>query len=137
MKCIAVGRETDVDNYRMEIRYVGWLLTSGGTREVSLEETPAPTGTRWELARPEDRSRWWIRDQLYTVIPRTPLSNSVFTPQWDEAIICVGDELKFPDSRGFNVRTVNGYTYLSPMKITDATVISRAAGPVSTPICRG
>lgn len=89
-----------------------------------MQQAPARTGTRWELARPEDRARWWIRDQLYTVIPRTPLSNSVFTPQWDEAVICIGDVLKFPDSRGFNARTVNGYTYLSPMKITDAAVIA-------------
>ncbi len=89
-----------------------------------MQQAPARTGTRWELARPEDRARWWIRDQLYTVIPRTPLSDSVFTPQWDEAVICIGDVLKFPDSRGFNARTVNGYTYLSPMKITDAAVIA-------------
>ena len=89
-----------------------------------MQQAPAETAQRWELARPEDRARWWIRDQLYTAIPRTPLSNSVFTPQWDEAILCIGDVLKFPDSRGFNPRTVNGYTYLSPMKITDPAEIA-------------
>lgn len=89
-------------------------------------------GTKWELARPEDRTRWWIRDQLYTVIPRTPLSDSVFTSQWDEAVICIGDLLKFPDSRGFNPRTVNGYTYLSPMKIADPAVIAERSGQFLT-----
>jgi phosphohistidine swiveling domain-containing protein len=87
-----------------------------------------PANEKWELARPEDRARWWIRDQLYTIVPRTPLSDSVFTPQWDEAVICIGDVLKFPDSRGFNARTVNGYTYLSPMKITDPAVINERLG---------
>lgn len=86
-----------------------------------MEETDHDV--KWELSRPEDRARWWIRDQLYTVVPRTPLSDSVFTPQWDEAVICIGDVLKFPDSRGFNARTVNGYTYLSPMKITDPQAV--------------
>ncbi len=93
-----------------------------------MQQAPAQTETTWELARPEDRGRWWIRDQLYTIIPRTPLSDSVITQQWDEAVICIGDVLKFPDSRGFNVRTVNGYTYLSPMKITDPAVISERLG---------
>jgi pyruvate,water dikinase len=83
-----------------------------------LKELSRPE-IKWELARPEDRKRWWVREQLYTVIPRTPLSDSVYTKEWDEAVICIGDVLKFPDSRGFNARTVNGYTYLSPMKITD------------------
>lgn len=93
-----------------------------------MQQAPAQTETRWELTRPEDRARWWIRDQLYTVIPRTPLSDSVFTSQWDEAAICIGDVLKFPDSRGFNPRTVNGYTYLSPMRITDPAVIAERLG---------
>ena len=93
-----------------------------------MEQTSAQTGTTWELARPEDRGRWWIRDQLYTIIPRTPLSDSVVTQEWDEAVICIGDVLKFPNSRGFNVRTVNGYTYLSPMTITDPAVITERLG---------
>jgi len=96
--------------------------------EVRVEQTSAQTGTTWELARPEDRGRWWVRDQLYTIIPRTPLSDSVITQEWDEAVICIGDELKFPNSRGFNVRTVNGYTYLSPMTITDPAVITERLG---------
>jgi len=82
----------------------------------------------WEMARPEDRKRWWVREQLYTLVPRTPLSDSVTTRQWDEAVICIGDELKFPDSRGFNARSVNGYTYLSPMMITDGKLIEQRLG---------
>lgn len=78
---------------------------------------------KWEMERPEDRKRWWVREQLYTIVPRTPLSDSVYTKEWDEAVLCIGEELKFPDSRGFNARTVNGWTYLSPMPITDGDVI--------------
>jgi len=56
------------------------------------------------------------------------LSDSVYTKEWDEAVICIGDVLKFPDSRGFNARTVNGYTYLSPMPITDGKLIEQRLG---------
>lgn len=82
----------------------------------------------WTMPRAEDRARWWVRDQLYTLVPRTPLSDSVMTVQWDEAVLCVADVLKFPDSRGFNARTLNGYTYLSPMTITDPAVIEQRLG---------
>ena len=119
--CIAAGREAEVEN-------AGWSVVEGAADRsknagASLKPAATQTDITWELERPEDRARWWIRDQLYTVVPRTPLSDSIFTPQWDEAVICIGDVLKFPDSRGFNARTVNGYTFLSPMKITDPAVI--------------
>lgn len=82
----------------------------------------------WTMPRAEDRARWWVRDQLYTLVPRTPLSDSVVTTQWDEAVLCIADVLKFPDSRGFNARTVNGYTYLSPMTISDPALIEQRVG---------
>ena len=79
----------------------------------------------WELERPEDGKRWWVRESLYTIQPRTPLSDSFYTREWDEAVLCIGEELSFPNSRGFNARTVNGYTYLSPMPITDPDLIQK------------
>src|SRR3989304_7412886 len=80
---------------------------------------------KWELERPEDRKRWWVRESLYTIQPRTPLSDSFSSPEWDEAVLCIGEELSFPNSRGFNARTVNGYTCLSPMPITDPDLIQK------------
>ena len=73
----------------------------------------------WKFERPGDRERWWVREQLYTIQPKAPLSADVFQDQWGEAVLCIGDDLKFPDSRGFSVKILNGYTYLSPIKITD------------------
>jgi phosphohistidine swiveling domain-containing protein len=80
---------------------------------------------RWELERPEDAARWWVRDNLYTLEPRTPLSDSVFTAVWDEAALCISEMMSVPDARGFNARTVNGYTYLSPIPITDGALIEK------------
>jgi pyruvate,water dikinase len=82
----------------------------------------------WQLERPEDKARWWVRDALYTVQPRTPLSDSVFTPAWDEATMYVCEEMAIPSGRGFNPRTVNGYTYLSPIPITDEALIEERLG---------
>jgi pyruvate,water dikinase len=83
---------------------------------------------RWELDRSEDKARWWVRDALYTIQPRTPLSDSVFTPAWDEATMYVCEEMAIPGGRGFNPRTVNGYTYLSPIPITDEATIHERLG---------
>ena len=79
---------------------------------------------KWEFERPGDRDRWWVREQLYTIQPKAPLSESVFRAQWGEAVLCIGDDLKFPDSRGFSVGFLNGYTYLSPIKVTDGDEIA-------------
>ena len=80
---------------------------------------------KWEFERPGDRERWWVREQLYTIQPKAPLSADVFQDQWGEAVLCIGDDLKFPDSRGFSVRILNGYTYLSPIRVTDEKEIEK------------
>ena len=77
--CIAAGREAEVEN-------AGWSVVEGAADRsknagASLKPAATQTDITWELERPEDRARWWIRDQLYTVVPRTPLSDSIFTPQ--------------------------------------------------------
>ena len=78
----------------------------------------------FELERAEDRARWWLREDLYTAEPRTPLSAAVYNVIWDESSLWIAERLSFPTSRGFNVRTVNGYTYLGPLEVTDPTEIA-------------
>ncbi len=78
---------------------------------------------KWRFERSEDNLRWWLREDLYTTRARTPLSASTHNEFWDESSLCIADDLSFPDTRGFSVRTVNGYTYLSPIPITDPKVI--------------
>ena len=83
---------------------------------------------KWKFERPGDRERWWVRDQLYTIQPKAPLSADVIQDQWGEAVLCIGEDLKFPDSRGFSVKILNGYTYLSPIKVTDEKEIENRHG---------
>jgi len=81
---------------------------------------------KWELYRPEDRARWWLREELYTISPRTPLSKAIINDLcWDEGAVAIGEYLNFPDSIGFSVRTINGYTFLSPIPITDPNRIQQ------------
>lgn len=82
-----------------------------------------PTKPKWELYRAEDRKRWWIRDDVYTPQPRTPLSASTFNVLWEEVAMWTSAEVCVPDSIGWSVRTVNGYTYLSPLPISDPKIV--------------
>jgi len=77
----------------------------------------------FELERAEDRERWWVREDMYTAEPRTPLSAAVYNTIWDESSLWIAERLSFPTSRGFNVRTVGGYTYLGPLEVTDQSEI--------------
>lgn len=82
---------------------------------------------RFELERGDERERFWIRDDLYTAEPRTPLSAAVFNGVWDEAILWMAERLCLPTTRGYNIRTVQGYTYLGPLEVTDPEEVARRA----------
>jgi len=81
----------------------------------------------WELERLEDRKRWWVRDDLYTLEPRTPLSADVYNHFWNEQALWIAEKMSVPDSKGFNVITVNGYTYLGPLEVTDEDLVRERA----------